>query len=258
MITLAAIAMVLLVCLTASIVTAPGHSGSVLTPDDYILVPGNATVPPVTEVLGSAMLAVTVPDSVDVMPYTERGFAGPEAAAIAWWMYPGFMANTSEYRGYLRASPAAEANYSPDMRIFFDYVTDSLDAAENASMLHDDLALYRGIGSYALTVINSSRYSDNSYASTSYDPTVCLGGFSSRTADGYQNVLVMEVDRGDHALFINDEAREFLIPRGTAWVVTRIMEVGNLTVQANFPLTGTGNRTAVYTNVRLIYLDDIE
>ena len=126
-------------------------------------------------------------------------------------------------------------------------------------MLHDDLVLYRGIsGSYVFTMINNSRYSDNSYASTSYDPTVCLGGFGARTADGYQNVLVMKVDQGDHALYINDEAREILIPRGTQWSVTRVVDIGNLTVQSDFPLSGTTNTTAIYTNVRLIYLDEIE
>jgi hypothetical protein len=258
MIALAAIVVVLLVCLTASIVTAPGHGDSGLTSDSYFTTPGNGTLPPVTEMLGSATLTVTMPDRIDLVPYTERSFDEPEPAAIAWWMYPGYMANTSEYRGYLRASPETRANYSPDMRVFFDYITDSLDDAENASVLHDDIILYRGIsGNYVFTVINNSRYSDNSYASTSYDPAVCLGGFGARTSDGYQNVLVMKTDEGDHALYINDEAREILIPRGTVWVVTRVMNVGNLTVQADFPLSGTTNMTAVYTNVRLIYLDEI-
>jgi hypothetical protein len=259
MIALAAIMVVLIVCLTASIVTVPGHGDSGLIADNYFTAPGNGTLPPVTEVLGSATLTVTMPDQVDLMPYTERGFDGAETAAIAWWMYPGYMANTSEYRGYLRASPETRANYSPDMRLFFDYITNSLDAAENVSVLHDDLILYRGIsGSYVFTMINNSRYSDNAYASTSYDPTICLGGFGARTSDGYQNVLVMKTDEGDHALYINDEAREILIPRGTEWVVTRIVIAGNLTVQSDFPLSGTANTTAVYTSVRLIYLDEIE
>jgi hypothetical protein len=259
MIAFATIAVILLICLTASIVIPTGHDGSGPTADYYFTVPDVGTHSPVTEVLGNATLAVTMPDSVDLVPYTERGFDEPEMAAIAWWMYPGFMANTSEYRGYLRASPAVEANYSPNTRIFFDYITDSLDDAENASVVHDDLTLYRGIsGSYVFTMINNSRYSDNAYASTSYDPTICLGGFGARTPDGYQNVLVMEVEQGDHALYINDEAREILIPRGTAWVVTHITNIGNLTVQADFPLSGSVNTTAVYTNVRLIYLDEIK
>jgi hypothetical protein len=136
-------------------------------------------------------------------------------------------ANTSEYRSYPRAQPEAKAGYDSNTRVFFDFITGSLDDAENASVLPENMALYRGIGSYALTVINTSRYNDNSYASTSYDPTVCLGGFGSRTADGYQNVLVMQADRGDHALFINDEAKEFLIPRGASWAVTLVKEIGN-------------------------------
>ena len=155
--------------------------------------------------------------------------------------------------------PEARANYSEATRIFFDFVTDSLDAAENASVLHDDLVLYRGIsGSYIFTVINNSRYDDNAYSSTSYDPTVCLGEFGARTTDGYQNVLVMSLEHGDHALYVNDEAKEFLIPKGTSWVVTQIREIGNLTIQADFPLTGNGGIMAFYENVRLIYLDDIE
>ena len=105
MIALAAIALLLLVCLTAGIVTAPGHDGSGLTSDNYFEAPGNGTLPPVTEMQSSATLTVAMPDRIDLVPYSDRGFDEPEMAAIAWWMYPGFMANTSEYRGYLRASP---------------------------------------------------------------------------------------------------------------------------------------------------------
>ena len=52
----------------------------------------------------------------------------------------------------------------------------------------------------------------------------------------YPNVLVLSRQPGDHALYINEDQREFLLPRNTAWDVIRIDEVRSLTVQADFVL----------------------
>ncbi len=238
----------------------PAHDNPGLQPGDVFTPPANGPVAVVPENLDSMTLEMTKPDSADLVPYTERGFDEPLEASIAWWMNQGFMANTSEYRWYLRTTPETRDSYYEPAQVFFDFVTDSLDDAENASPLHDDMILYRGIsGNYIFTVINSSTYSDNSYASTSYDPTVCLNvTFGARTSDGYQNVLVMKKDKEEHALYINEEAREILIPRGTQWTVTKIVTVGNLTVQADCPLIWSTNTTATYSNVRLIYLAENE
>ncbi len=252
------VSLILAICMLAGAYVLPTFDSSNLTDDFTLPAAGTGKVLPAN--VDSMTLTVTRPGSADLVPYTERGFDEPLEASVAWWMNQGFMANTSEYRWYLRTTPGVRDSYYEPAQVFFDFVTDSLDDAENASTLHDDMVLYRGIsGNYIFTVINSSAYSDNSYGSTSYDPTVCLNvTFGARTSDGYQNVLVMKKDKGEHALYINEEAREVLIPRGTYWTVTKVLNVGNLTLLADFPLIWTTNTTATYEKVRLIYLAENE
>jgi hypothetical protein len=255
-----AVTLILAICTLAGAYILPAHDSSPLLPGDGFTLPEDGEGAVIPEYIDSITLKVTKPDTADLVPYTERGFDEPVEASIAWWMNQGFMANTSEYRWYLRTTPDVRAGYYEPAQVFFDFVTDSLDDAENASALHDDMVLYRGIsGNYVFTMINNSAYTDNAYSSTSYDPTVCLNvTFGARTSDGYQNVLVMKKDRGEHALYINEEAREVLIPRGTQWTVTKIVNLGNLTIQADFPLIWSTNTSATYEKVRLIYLAEDE
>ena len=72
----------------------------------------------------------------------------------------------------------------------------------------------------------------------------------------YAHVLVLSRQPGDHALYINEDQREFLLPRNTAWDVTRIEEVQNLTVYADFVLHNHTEKNASFHNVRLIWLRD--
>jgi hypothetical protein len=255
-----AIALILVICMLAGAYVLPAHDNSALPPGDDFTLPADGAGKVTPTDVDSMTLTVTKPDSADLIPYTERGFDEPLEASVAWWMNQGFMANTSEYRWYLRTTPDVRDSYYEPAQVFFDFVTDSLDDAENASALHDDMVLYRGIsGNYVFTMINNSAYSDNAYSSTSYDPTVCLNvTFGARTSDGYQNVLVMKKDKGDHALYINEEAREVLIPRGSQLTITKIVNVGNLTVRSDFPLIWSVNTTATYERVRLIYLAENE
>jgi hypothetical protein len=255
-----AVALILAISMLAGVYIMPVHENSALPYGDDFALPAGGPVTVVPTDVDDMTLTVTMPDSADLVPYTERGFDEPLEASVAWWMNQGFMANTSEYRWYLRTTPDVRDSYYEPAQVFFDFVTGSLDDAENASPLHDDMILYRGMsGNYVFTVMNSSAYSDNSYMSTSYDPTVCLNvTFGARTSDGYQNVFVMKKDKGEHALYINEEAREVLIPRGTEWTVTKIVNVGNLTIQADYPLIWSANMTATYNNVRLIYLAENE
>jgi hypothetical protein len=255
-----AIALILVICMLAGAYVLPAHDNSALPPGDDFTLPADGAGKVTPTDVDSMTLTATKPDSADLIPYTERGFDEPLEASVAWWMNQGFMANTSEYRWYLRTTPDVRDSYYEPAQVFFDFVTDSLDDAENASALHDDMVLYRGIsGNYVFTMINNSAYSDNAYSSTSYDPTVCLNvTFGARTSDGYQNVLVMKKDKGDHALYINEEAREVLIPRGSQLTITKIVNVGNLTVRSDFPLIWSVNTTATYERVRLIYLAENE
>ena len=62
---------------------------------------------------------------------------------------------------------------------------------------------------------------------------------------------VLERRPGDHALYINEDEREYLLPRGTAWSVVKAEDVENLSVNADFPLHDRTTGTASFDHVRL-------
>ena len=209
--------------------------------------------PVVPESLAATTLTLTLPPAGDRVPYTARGFEQPVEAAIAWWMSPGFADNTTEFRGYERKTPDGKQAYPEEHRIFFTFIEDQLDAAEQQSVLESDHLLFRGINpSVAGTVMNTSWYHEPAFASTSYDISFSLDAFGVRSPDGFRNVLVLERDAGDHALYINEDEREYLLPRGSDWIVTRAINVENLTVTADFPLHDRATGTASFDHVRLI------
>lgn len=214
------------------------------------------TVPAVPETLDSATLVLTKPKLCDLVPYTERCFDEPTLAAIAWWMNPKFADNTTEYRNYLRASPENQSRkYSPETRIFFDFITDNLDIALDKSILNETLILYRGINAnVAAKVINNSEYIEPAYASTAYDITLSLGIFATRSPDGFTNLLVLQRPSGKHVLYINEDEREFLLPRNLKWDVIKAVNIENLTVRADFPLYSSHSNVDQFNKVRLMYI----
>jgi hypothetical protein len=84
--------------------------------------------------------------------------------------------------------------------------------------------------------------------------TVSLDIFGPRSADGYQNVLVLQRPQGRHALYINEDEREVLMPRGLKWDVVKAIKIDNLTVEADFPLYSSGQNKTPFDKVRLIYI----
>ncbi|MDD4137166.1 MAG: hypothetical protein PHT99_04630 [Methanoregula sp.] len=78
----------------------------------------------------------------------------------------------------------------------------------------------------------------------------------TRSPDGYRNMLVLRRDPGDHALYINEDEREFLLPRGMVWSVEKTVNVRNLIVNADFPLHNRTSNTASFDQVRLIYIKE--
>jgi hypothetical protein len=211
--------------------------------------------PVIPEPVTAATLDLSLPPADDRIPYTARGFDEPAEAAIAWWMSPGFMDNTSEFRRYERTTADQRLEYPEEHRIFFTFIENELDVAEQQSVLKTDHLLFRGISpSFAGTVMNTSRYHEQSYASTSYDIAIPFDEFGPRGADGYNNVMVLERDAGEHALYVNEDQREYLLPRGTEWTVSRTVDVENLSVTANFLLHDRATGTASFDHVRLIYL----
>jgi hypothetical protein len=105
-------------------------------------------------------------------------------------------------------------------------------------------------------VLDHAVYREPAFASTSYDITLALDSFGPRSPDGYRNMIVLERPAGDHALYINEDEREFLLPRGTVWHVVKAVNVENLTVRADFPLHNRTSSTASFDHVRLIYVTE--
>lgn len=212
--------------------------------------------PAVPEALDSATLVLTKPGPCDSVNYTDRCFDESIVAAIAWWMNPKFADNTTEYRNYLRASPEDKSRrYSPETQIFFDFITKNLDIALDKSILNETLILYRGINAnVAAKVINNSEYIEPAYASTAYDITLSLGIFATRSPDGYTNVLVLQRPSGKHVLYINEDEREFLLPRNLKWDVIKAVNIENLTVKSDFPLYSSHSNEDHFNKVRLMYI----
>jgi len=241
-------------CACPSVTTAGTVNPLVLPAACPLVIPQEDAGPAVPEPLGSADLVLTRPAAADLVPYTSRGFLKPTEAAIAWWMSPGFMDNTSEFRMYQRKTAEERAAFPEEHRIFFDFIETGLDDAEQQSVLMNDIILFRGISpGVAAVVLDHAVYREPAFASTSYDITLSLDSFGPRSPDGYRNMIVLERHPGDHALYINEDEREFLLPRGTTWHVVKAVNVENLTVRADFPLHNRTATTASFDHVRLIY-----
>jgi hypothetical protein len=214
--------------------------------------------PAVTETLDHATITLTQPAAGERVPYTGRGFSEPVEAAVAWWMSPGFMDNTTEFRAFERKTKEGRAAYPEEHRVFFNFIEHSLDTAEQQSHLEHDMLLFRGINpSVAGIVMNTSEYREPAFASTSYDISFSLDAFGLRSHDGYRNMLVIRRNRNDHALYINEDEREYLLSRGMNWSVVRISNVRNLSVNADFPLHNRTTNTALFDHVRLIYIREL-
>ena len=246
------------VCACTETAGIPGSSYPALPVPVCTAVLQPAPVRPVTaETLPVATLQLEKPAAADLVAYTQRGFNRPVEASIAWWMSPGFMDNTTEFRGYERKSTEGKAAYPEEHRIFFNFITENLDAAEQLSHLHGTTILFRGISpGFAATVINQSRYQEPAFASTSYDITLSLDAFAVRSPDGYRNVLVLTRHSGDHAFYINEDEREFLLPRGMTWNVLKAVNIENLTVTAGFPRHNRTQTAASFDRVRLMYITE--
>jgi hypothetical protein len=168
------------------------------------------------------------------------------------------MDNTSEFRGYQRKTAEAKATYPEEHRIFFDFIEAGIDDAEQQSTLKNDLILFRGISpGVAASVLDNAEYRELAFASTSYDITLSLDAFGPRSPDGYRNMIVLEKHAGDHALYVNEDQREFLLPRETRWHVVKAVNVENLIVQADFLLNNRTVNTTSFDHVRLIYVTEV-
>ncbi|MDD4137165.1 MAG: hypothetical protein PHT99_04625 [Methanoregula sp.] len=88
------------------------------------------------------------------------------------------MDNTTEFRGYERKTPEGKAEYPEEHQIFFTFIEQSLDTAEQQSRLKHAMTLFRGINpAVAGNILNTTEYREPSFASASYDITFSLDAF---------------------------------------------------------------------------------
>ena len=213
----------------------------------------------ISEKLESATLVLTHPPDSDRIPYTKRNFSPSIEASITWWMDPDFMDNTNEFRSYQRASLEKKKTFDTEKQIFYHFIQNSLDTAENGSVLGSNQILFRAISpNVTRMILNNSEYREDAYASTTYDPVACLDIVRKTDTRGFHNLLVLERKTGEHTLFINEDQREYLIPRESYWQVIKAVDIDNLTIKADFTLYNRTNMTDTFENIKLIYITPIQ
>lgn len=157
---------------------------------------------------------------------------------------------------YLRwDSTRARTNRTETARI--EQIVKNIDTAIRFSRLEEDLVLYAGItGDVPLKIINTSRYSEDSYLLCSVDPSVVYHVMDStgRDREGFVSLLVIPRKQGNYLLYVNDTNREILLPRLTTWELQREEKVGRV----EFTLESVPRyRDDEMKNVRLLYVTSL-
>lgn len=196
----------------------------------------------------SAPISLTTPGSAVL--YTERDFPQEVKRAIGEFI----QGNSSDsINSFLRwdsvrsRAGEAEAEHIREQIHGIDYAMANTTTQEN-------LRLYYWVsGEQAKRILNDSVFSDNGYLIASSDPTVLYHTLwnTGRDKDGYLSLCVMDFRKGDHLLYVNASDREFLVPRGSSWVVTGTETDGQLSYTAD-SIPKYDEITQI--DVRLIYL----
>jgi len=240
-----------LIILLLLIVSAAGCAASPPAADLPLTPAGSYPVTP--DSIPEATITLVQPAALVSSPYTDRGFSAATTASISWWLSPDFYDNTNLFRRYLRSTDADQAAYPEEQQIFFGFITEHLDHAIAESDTDEEIILFRGISpGFAETVLSNAAYNETAFASTSYDITIPLVTYGSRGDDGYSNVLLLSRSPGDHLLYINEGEREVLLPRDLTWQVVAVKEIGDLTIESDFPLFSNGEMHESVQHVRLI------
>lgn len=99
-----------------------------------------------------------------------------------------------------------------------------IDYAVFNSTLPEDIRVYFGVsGEQFRRIRNESVVNEPGYIIASSDPTIIYHRVndSGRDREGYLILCTLDLPRGDHVLVINRTEREFLVPRGRIWDVSR-------------------------------------
>ncbi|GAA5261538.1 ADP-ribosyltransferase family protein [Methanocalculus sp. MC3] len=246
-----------LIILLLLLVSAAGCAASAPSVDLPATPAGSYPVPP--EYIPEATIILEQPAALVSSPYTDRGFSAATTASISWWLSPDFYENTNLYRRYLRSTEAEQLAYPGEQQIFFGFITEHLDLAITESDTDEEIILFRGISpGFAETVLSNAAYDEAAFASTSYDLTIPLITYGSSGDDGYSNILLLSRSTGDHLLYIHEGEREILLPRDLTWQVVMVTEIGDLSIESDFPLFSNGEMHESVQHVRLITIVERE
>lgn len=195
-------------------------------------------------------LYITKPKGI--IPYQQKAFPTGVVRAIEYSTSPAGEAVISRYLG----DPGYRESVSASEKARIEEVIRNLDYAESKSGWNNQGALYKAVTAEVATAIRDNvPFSEPGYCVASYDFSVVYheASPSLRDSDGYVNVLVIPRNRGDQALFIDETAREFLIPKGASFGLTKEVPAESVVLRMGFkPLYPEKS----ITKVRLLYLKE--
>lgn len=157
---------------------------------------------------------VTITSPKQVRIYTEQDFS-PEVKAAIGDFTTGRTAES--INGFLRWESVRARTSREDAAIIREQVRLINSAFYNTS-LKENVSVYIGLNAEQARRIHSEGiFSENGYATASYDPSVIYQRFSenARDSDGYFAMCVIDFRPGNRILFVNATNREFLLPQDT-------------------------------------------
>jgi hypothetical protein len=195
-------------------------------------------------------LTITKPKGI--VPYQKKAFPKAVVAAIAYYTDHS---GASVINSYLR-DPEVRKNTNASEKERIEGLIKNMDYAEGKSRLVNQAVLFRGIGgAFADQIRAQSRYTEPGYASTSYDFSVTYryANENQRDSEGYANILVLQRDGGDYALFVDERERELIIPKGTTWNLVKEVKAEKVVLRASFrPIYPE----KTYTKVKFLYIKE--
>jgi hypothetical protein len=181
--------------------------------------PVSPTVPANTlENVSSAHRAIVITSPKLTRGFTDQDFP-PEVQKAVSDFAEGKTSDT--INGFLRwESVRARTNLSDAARIREQIRR--IDYAVFNTTIQENISIYIGVsGEQAKRIRNESVFSEPGYAVGSYDPSVVYYRLrnSGRDSEGYITMCVVDFRKGNHLLYVNATAREFLLPHDSIWDV---------------------------------------
>jgi hypothetical protein len=231
----------------------PAPSDTIPTAEITEIQTAQPTLVPVAVSATLPVKNITITRPVKLELYTRINESEEVMASVKSFSDPRTMDGINAYLRW--DSTRARTSRTETARI--EQTVKNVDTAIRFSRLEEDLVLYAGVtGDAPLKIINDSRYSEESYLSCSFDPSVMYHAMDSagRDREGYVSLLVIPQKRGNYLLYVNDTKREILLPRLSTWELLREEKVGRIDfTQESLPRY----RDDEMKNVRLLYVSSL-